>query len=382
MGVGGAEAAGGNTGLFGGAGPAIGAPNPLAGGGEPAEPGAPNMLVNCPGASTALGKGNPDPAFGRPPPIPPLSGNWEGMVSGAGGGAPADGDAENIRVNSPGPCDAAPGPFAGCGGRGGAAVGGWAPTMDGAAGGAAEELNIIVNSPGPPFADCPGATGAAGAAGGAADGVENILVNSPGAAAGALDIEVPGLSREGTWNSFMKSSSRAPAPAGCLAEPSGTEGVENIWVKSLRAGGTGFTSEPLEPGGAIALNGGSVSPRSIAPGAIGARNGGSVSPRSRAPAATGARNGGSVSPRSRAPGATGARNGGRVSPRSRAPGGIAGTRKGGRVSPRSIAPGETDPWIGAGAADGNMAVNDEAAGAGVAGATVDGGGVGGSGGFD
>ena len=83
FGVGGAEAAGGNTGLLGGGGLAIGAPkllgggalNPLAGGGPPADPGVPNMLVNCPGASTALGNGRPDPAFGSPPPIPRLSGN-------------------------------------------------------------------------------------------------------------------------------------------------------------------------------------------------------------------------------------------------------------------------------------------------------------------
>ena len=100
-------------------------------------------------------------------------------------------------------------------------------------------------------------------------GAENILVNSPGAAAGALDIEVPGLSREGTWNSFMKSSSRVPAPAGCLAEPSGAGVAENICVNSLRAGGTDFISGP--DAGGIALKGGNVSPRSSPPSAVGAR---------------------------------------------------------------------------------------------------------------
>lgn len=78
FGVGGAEAAGGNTGLLGGEAPkppGCGEPNPVEGGGLPADPAVPNMLVNCPGASTAFGSGNPDPALGSPPPIPPLSGN-------------------------------------------------------------------------------------------------------------------------------------------------------------------------------------------------------------------------------------------------------------------------------------------------------------------
>lgn len=126
FGVGGAEAAGGNIGLLGGGAPeppGSGTPNPLDGGAPPTDPGTPNMLVNCPGASTAFGNGNLDPAFGNPPPIPPLSGNEDGMLGSAGGGAP--GEAENMRVNSPGPCEAAPGPLAGArsGGSGGIAAG-------------------------------------------------------------------------------------------------------------------------------------------------------------------------------------------------------------------------------------------------------------------
>lgn len=121
----------------------------------------------------------------------------------------------------------------------------------------------------------------------------------------------------------MKSSSRVPAPAGCLAEPSGAGVAENICVNSLLAGGTDFISGPDAAG--IALKGGNVSPRSSPPSAVGARNGGNVSPRSRAACAIGARNGGSVSPCSIAPG--------------------------------DIAPDE-------GTAEGNIAVNEEAAGAG------------------
>lgn len=244
-----------------------GALKPLGGGGPPGEPPVPNIWVNWPGLSFGLVGGSPALGLGRPP---PPNGEGSGSLGAAGGGA-EEGEAENMRVNSPGPCcGAAPGPLAGLAGR--ASGGG-----NGVGAAAGVDENIWVKVPG---ADGAGgwaaggwaggasyAGGAEGAAGGAG-GVENIRVNSPGGAAGALDMEVPGLSRDGTWNSFMKSSSRLPAPAGGLAEPDGSAMMAfglNIRVNSPAAGAVGITSEAEAFTPAGARKGGSVSPRSRAP---------------------------------------------------------------------------------------------------------------------